>query len=80
MEEILKKVYELLKSKKIFAEVGQFNSLPVIEVRIEMGDWKHEHLRCKLIMQEEGYVQIGEQITHETGEDVYSSAHYFLKA
>ena len=79
MEQILKQIYELLKSKGIWANVSQYMGLPVIQVEIEMGDWKHEHLYCDSIMKEAGYHKVNEQEIGDSQEDVYSSYHYYIK-
>ena len=50
-----------------------------VEVSIEMGDWKHDHLYLDYVMSENGFVLVGEDITDENGTDSYSSIHYFKK-
>lgn len=49
-----------------------------IEVVIEWGDWKHDHLLCDEIMSKNGYVLIGEYETDEDGSDCYSSNHQYM--
>lgn len=46
-----------------------------VRVSIE-GDWKHDHLRAKLLMEEAGYDYCGEVPTEDTGEDYYPADHY----
>ena len=51
-----------------------------IEFDIDHGDWKHEHIRAKLILEEwaesNGYdINIDKDVTYSDGSDVYS-AHY----
>ena len=48
-------------------------------VCISWGDWKHEHLACKQVMERLGYRQIQEIITEDNGSDCYSSEHTFIK-
>ena len=80
MEQILKQIHELLKSKGIWAEVSQYLDLPVIQVEIEMGDWSHDHLYCDSIMKGEGYSKVSEEEIGNSLEDVYSSYHYYVKS
>ena len=46
-----------------------------VRVSIE-GDWKHDHLRAKLLIEEAGYMYCGEVVTEDTGEDFYPADHY----
>lgn len=79
MKEILKRVYELLKEKGFWFDVSQYLDLPVIQVEIDCGDWKHEHLACDQIMKEAGYKKVSEKEIGDSLEDVYSSYHYYIK-
>jgi len=51
--------------------------LPVVEVEISWGDWKHDHLRVKWLMEEIGAVRLGSVVTEENGSDCYSAVHRF---
>ncbi len=53
------------------------NNNGTIEVHIDWGDWKHDHLFIKYIMWKNHYRQINEVVTEEDGSDSYSSVHYF---
>ena len=72
-------IYEYLGFNDVYAEVST-NSIGVVAVDIEWGDWKHEHLWCKNLMEYLGYKEIGSKVTEEDGSDTYSAIHYFLKA
>lgn len=48
-----------------------------IEVHIDWGDWKHDHLFLKHIMWKNHYRQTNEVVTEEDGSDAYSATHYF---
>jgi hypothetical protein len=48
-----------------------------IEVNVEWGDWKHDHLFLRYIMKQNHYRQIDEEVTEEDGSDTYSAIHYF---
>ena len=52
--------------------------MPVVECEISWGDWKHEHLRLKWLMEEIGCVRIGSEVTEEDGSDTYSAIHRFI--
>ena len=62
-----------------FSDFCSFHDLPVVGVLIERGDWKHDHLRCDLILKDKGFVLMSEHVTFNDGSDVYSSIHYFSK-
>jgi hypothetical protein len=49
----------------------------MIWVKIDNGDWKHEHLYCTYLMKELGYEECGEDITEEDGSDCYSALHTY---
>lgn len=62
-----------------FVEVWPYQEgLPVIEVCIDWGDWKHEHLRAKMLMQQIGAIHIGSEVLEENGSDTYSASHRFI--
>ena len=67
--------------KKIWDNGWEYNEWEdeQIEIEIEWGDWKHDHLCCDHIMRENGYTLINEVVTEENGSDTYSSIHYYRK-
>ena len=71
-------IHDYLGSNDVCAEVST-NSIGVVAVGIEWGDWKHEHLWCKDLMEYIGYKEIGSEVTEEDGSDCYSATHYYLK-
>ena len=76
--DIEKEIYELLKEKEIYPMyIGQYETLPVYMVTIE-GDWKHDHLYMRNVMEEAGYSQLKEECL-PSGSDWYASTHYFIK-
>lgn len=85
MEDFFKKLEQKLLDK-IPAECYTIKAgeIPVFCVNIHYGDWKHEHARCDLLVEEEaaanGYeiVQKGQTITEETGTDCYSAIHNYI--
>lgn len=51
-----------------------------IEVSVHNGDWKHDHGHLDYIMEQNGYMKLGEQgFGEDTGDDSYSSTHVFLQ-
>lgn len=53
------------------------NSMGIVEVEINWGDWKHDHIFCDRLMNGIGYVKVDEDITEDDGSDTYSSIHFF---
>ena len=50
-----------------------------VVVTISWGDWKHEHLRCDVMMLDIGYVYDGLIETESDGSDCFSADHYYVK-
>lgn len=74
----IKEIKKLLSDNFIsFEDVCEYTD-GTIEVVIEWGDWKHDHLLCDEIMSKNGYVLIGEYETDEDGSDCYSSNHQYI--
>ena len=80
-DELLKvceKVEARLNEMGARGEVWAHSSgLPVFDVQIDWGDWKHDHLRVKWIVKEMGGVHIGSEVVEEDGSDCYSAIHHF---
>lgn len=68
-----------LQEKGLYCEVME-HANGAVSIEIERGDWKHEHDYCDFLMRGLGYEKTDEQITEETGEDYYSSIHFYEKA
>ena len=51
----------------------------IVEIEINRGDWKHDHLCCIQLMRELGYVLLGEHYIFEDGSDCYTSTHRYKK-
>ena len=78
LNEISEKVQRYLVENRIWADVYPMgNGLPVICVHISWGDWKHEHLRTKWLLEEIGALHFGYEVTEENGTDTYSAVHRF---
>ena len=50
-----------------------------VEINVEWGDWKHDHLHLNHVMKENGYILMGEKVTEEDGSDSYSAVHTYFK-
>ena len=54
------------------------DDMPVVECEIHWGDWKHEHLRLKWLMEQIGCVRVSCEVTEENGSDCYSAIHRYI--
>jgi len=75
-------IREILNKEELFAEVDfqmdDAKSPSGIVVSIEWGDWKHQHLRAKyLINNKFGLECAASRTTEENGSDCYSAIHFF---
>lgn len=51
----------------------------IVEIRVEDGDWKHDHLCLEYAMKQAGYISKGESDYIDSDDDTYSSTHIFFK-
>ena len=75
---IIDKAYKLLQDNKIYSEIWCDSNLPVIFIQIDNGDWKHEHLFAKSLLEENNFHFIGSQEIGDSQEDTYSAIHRFI--
>ena len=79
MNEIVNKITTLLNENHLSADVEQYEGLPAFVVSIHWGDWKHEHLRAKWLIENANLGHfIRSETTEEDGSDCYSADHYFV--
>lgn len=71
-------ISDFLYKNGVYAHVYTMNEFAVC-VGISWGDWKHEHLWARDLMEYIGYHEIGSKVTEEDGSDTYSAEHYFIK-
>ncbi len=71
-------VDEYLREQKFEGMYEVWTEGRIVHVYITNGDWKHQHLRLKWLMDEFGYDQISEK-TEPSNEDCYTSEHVFVK-
>lgn len=80
-DNMIKDIKNALTERRIGASVYQDGAF--IQVEINWGDWKHEHLSAKLLVERMikgfGYeVWHSENLTETDGGDCYSAIHTFL--
>lgn len=73
-----KQIEKHLNTNGLWVDVYPHSTLPVIEINIDWGDWKHDHLRCDYLMEKLGYTLIGEETTESNGDDCYSAIHTYI--
>ena len=56
-----------------------FAPVTMVEIRVEDGDWKHDHLCLEHAMKQAGYISNGEADYIESDDDTYTSTHQFFK-
>lgn len=70
---MVEKIQKRLTEEDIsFSDVSEYGNGKV-NVLIDMGDWKHDHLYCDVIMKELGYELSLVTDTEENGSDCYSA-------
>ena len=74
MEELIQKIY---KENDIWYE---YNILPNnrVEIIVEFGDWRHDHVFIDYHMEDNGFVKTDEVLTWDDGSDCYSSIHTYI--
>ena len=75
-----KDINRYLSDNDLYAEDICEESENIVNVSISWGDWKHEHMWCRILMEYIGFDEIGEMMTEENGSDCYSATHFFIKA
>ena len=77
---LCEKIQKTLRDGLVHADVYPYSaSLPVIDVEINWGDWKHDHARAKWLIGEMGedVHYLNSVVTEEDGSDCYSAVHRF---
>lgn len=71
------KIIELLSANKMGYDFN-VDSQGFVEITVENGDWKHDHLALRNIMREAGYIMFGRDIKDEdNGDDSYTATYRF---
>ena len=71
------RVPEYLSDNELYVDDFSVNKEGYASVSIDRGDWKHEHGRLNYLMSRIGFKLVNEVVTESTGDDAYSSIHYF---
>jgi len=74
--DIIDEIRSFLDKNKINYDYVSQVSDDTIEIFVD-GDWKHDHARVKTIMTKKGYTYLGQENISNSGEDSYSSIHYY---
>ena len=78
-DEILK-IEEHLKENGISAETFVYpNDFDKVDVNIDCGDWKHDHIVCDVLMKEKGWELESESVNDDDDDDCYSSTHTYKR-
>ena len=77
MKELIEKIKKFLEENKLGYEwIDQYQDLPVVEISILWGDWKHDHGRLKYLMGKVFGIEncyLGQEVTEENGSDCLSA-------
>ena len=84
LDSVISKVYKHLEKNGldpdiVLVENDELNDVQTLVVQIAWGDWKHEHIKCDLLMKELGYICIDVIIDEEDGSYTYSAYHVYEK-
>lgn len=71
-------VKSIMKNNSAYYDFNVSNETDV-EINVDFGDWKHDHLFVDRIMKENGFEKTDEEVTWDDGSDVFSAIHYFKK-
>ena len=77
LKELNKRISQILKNNNMSYDYS-IDSEGYIKIIVENGDWKHDHIRLRKVMANEGYISFGRHIPdEETGEDSFSAVYIF---
>ena len=84
IEFIKNEVKDVLKANNLsLYDYDVYNSVfahvTMVEIRVEDGDWKHDHLCLEYAMKQAGYISNGETDYIDSDDDSYTSMHVFFK-
>lgn len=79
---IEKEIYDAMRANDMHYEMWVHNDLPVVEVQIDFGDWRHEHQYLDYWMEETfkkyHMTKLSTIVTEEDGSDCYSARHRYI--
>ena len=77
IKQLRKQIQALLAANDMHYDFD-VDSQGYIEITVEDGDWKHDHIRLKNLMNENGFLNVcSKEIGEDTGGDWYSAIHTF---
>ena len=71
-------VKQIMKSNDVHYDYNVVTENSV-EINVELGDWKHDHLCIDRLMEKNGFNKVDEEVTFDDGSDVYSSTHRYQR-
>lgn len=78
IEDKRKAIGDILKNNKMFYDYS-VDSNGIIEITVENGDWKHDHIRLRNLMSQMNYVFYGRHIAdEENGDDSFSAVYLYF--
>lgn len=77
MENLEDLLLQVFKENKMYYDFSASDD--DLEVYVEWGDWKHDHLCLDHLLREKGLVKFDEEVTESDGSDTYSSTHYYKR-
>jgi hypothetical protein len=78
-DEILK-IEEYLQKEGIDCETFVYpNDFDKVDVNIDCGDWKHDHIVCDELMKAKGWELESESVNDDDDDDCYSSTHTYKR-
>lgn len=75
--ELYMRVWNILSSNNMYYFISVINSSSV-EIEVNDGDWKHEHLYLQRVMEKNGFILLDERVTAEDGSGCYSAVHSYM--
>ena len=76
-EQLRKRIGDILTANGMYYDYT-VDSDGYVEITVEDGDWKHDHIALKTLMRDNGFVCFGRHIPdEETGDDSFSAVYLF---
>ena len=72
-------VKQIMKSNDVYYDYNVVTENSV-EINVELGDWKHDHLCIDRLMEKNGFNKVDEEVTFDDGSDVYYSTHRYQRS
>lgn len=76
--ECVQVAYKVLNDNKIYPEIWCDSELPFVYVQIDNGDWKHDHLLARNLLEEARFQYVNSCEVGDSEDDCYSAVHKFM--